>query len=95
MFLKSKFIVIEGRVGLLLAKLMQVAFSPQSPITAPGMALRDQLTYPDHKMCGESHLLALLKAVHLEHLLRRVQHDFDKRHDWQGTHLPIRVFISP
>lgn len=68
-----------------LSVLVQVAFLPQRAIAAPGRSLRDQLTYPCPQPCPAEHLLALLKAVKLEHLLLRVHSRLERDGDWQGT----------
>ena len=65
---------------------MQVAVIAQAPLLAPGLSLREQLTYPDTRAAQVSRgrLAWLLSTARLEHLMLRIRGDWDAPHDWAG-----------
>ena len=65
----------------------QMAAIAQTPLLAPGLTLREQLTYPDaHAAAVGTHRLSwLLSTCRLDHLLRRVRADWDAQQDWAGV----------
>lgn len=74
---------------MLLLLPLQVLFTPQTPLAAPGPTLLEQILYPQPLLPSTDAdlplLQQLLRQVKLEHLLQRAQGLWTMPMDWTGT----------
>ena len=68
----------------------QVMILPQRPLVAPGPSLRLQLLYPSADADGltDDAAYSLLTRVSLDHLVQRINGDFDAGLAWDGALQP-------